>query len=67
MIFTHEAQPGGVHTFTFPSTTRRGLKHHLTLEPNAARPEERLICTCEAGLFNRLCKHKRFVLTGRMA
>lgn len=67
MHFTHEALGPGLHQFRFPSTSRRGVTHILTFEPGANVPAERLMCSCDASMFNQLCKHKRFILHGRRA
>jgi hypothetical protein len=63
MHFDHEALPGGLHRFMFPSTTRRPLKHSLLLDLTAPPGSpERLQCSCDAAAFNLLCKHRRWVL-----
>lgn len=67
MVFRHEAMGGGLHQFKFPSRSRRGVTHILSLDLAATRAEERLLCTCEGALFTRFCKHARWILTGRVS
>lgn len=63
MIFTHEAMGPGLHQFRFPSRSERGVTHILTLDFDVEGPG-RLLCSCPAGVFGKLCKHARFLLNG---
>jgi hypothetical protein len=51
----------GLHRFVFPSQSRGDLVHELMLDLHATGPA-RLSCLCEASLYGRMCKHKRFVI-----
>ena len=61
--FQHEVVARGLHRFTFPSQSRKGLMHEVLVDLEAA-PEDRISCLCEASLHGRFCKHKRLVITG---
>ena len=61
--FQHEVVARGLHRFTFPSQSRRGLVHEVLVDLEAA-PADRISCLCEASLHGRLCKHKRLLITG---
>lgn len=62
--FDHEVVARGLHRFTFPSQSRRGLVHEVLVDLEAA-PGDRVSCRCDAALHGRFCKHKRLVITGR--
>lgn len=61
--FDHEVLASGLHRFRFPSQSRRGLVHQAIVDLDAP-PGERISCLCDASLHGRLCKHKRFLITG---
>lgn len=61
LTFSHELVAPGLHRFVFPSESRAHLEHELMLDLHAAGPE-RLSCLCEAALYGKMCKHKRFVI-----
>lgn len=63
--FEHEVLASGLHRFRFPSQSRKGLVHQVLVDLEAA-PEDRISCLCEASLYGLLCKHKRFLITGRI-
>lgn len=61
--FQHEVVARGLHRFVFPSQSRKGLRHEVLVDLEAA-PADRISCICEAALHGRFCKHKRLVITG---
>lgn len=61
--FDHEVVARGLHRFRFPSQSRKGVVHQVLVDLDAP-PGERIHCLCEASLHGRMCKHKRFLITG---
>lgn len=61
----HDHVAPDLHLFRFASASRPGQHNRLLYDATApAGDPARLTCTCDASLYARLCKHKRWFIHG---